>query len=365
MDEAKIRGVLFQTLYDRRNNADGWVPLSDIDFSGGEPVTAEMIDNAALFLADAGWIEWQLFVPQNFTVGIARITEEGIGVVESGMLRLMIPISFPDKNTFSGVEAKAEAGNFAVSGLDLIGGSTPGAFTAGSDTPGSGGFGRGAFGSGPFGGRPSGSFEGVEAKAVAGTLSPVVSSSGMGVEAVGQVGSFESSPPFSEPLDIFRGTAEVALTPLEQRLTGDPAGIREAARRLADAIAEQLSAMQASKPNDPDGLKRYNELEGFLVSTQTGLRQLADKLDEATSQGTTPDRILVGEAAKIAVRMRVAFATWLETNRESLPGYYVRLGLLATGIAFLKTMGWDDLIPMAILLYAVKELPNNKSPKKD
>jgi hypothetical protein len=48
-----------KTFYDRRHNARGWVPTSDIDASGGEYVDRRGIAGVCEQLAEAGLIQWK------------------------------------------------------------------------------------------------------------------------------------------------------------------------------------------------------------------------------------------------------------------------------------------------------------------
>jgi hypothetical protein len=47
MRDADLRGRLLKLFYDRRHNADGWVPASDVDPGGGEFVERQAIAELA------------------------------------------------------------------------------------------------------------------------------------------------------------------------------------------------------------------------------------------------------------------------------------------------------------------------------
>jgi hypothetical protein len=53
MNDALLRGRLLTFFNDRRDNAGGWVPTSDINLSGGEPITLQTIGRQGRELADA------------------------------------------------------------------------------------------------------------------------------------------------------------------------------------------------------------------------------------------------------------------------------------------------------------------------
>jgi hypothetical protein len=77
--DAELRGRVLQIAYDLRSNNEGWVPISDINFSGA-PVTDGMIAIIGQNLANADLIEWK---PEGggVVVGQARITGHGVDVI--------------------------------------------------------------------------------------------------------------------------------------------------------------------------------------------------------------------------------------------------------------------------------------------
>src|SRR5271166_1777116 len=84
MTDAELRGKLLKVFYDRRHNASGWVPTSDIDTSGGEFVGRQVIDGICGQLADVGLIQWKPHtgVQEGFVIGMAKITATGIDVID-------------------------------------------------------------------------------------------------------------------------------------------------------------------------------------------------------------------------------------------------------------------------------------------
>jgi hypothetical protein len=130
--DAKIRGRLLKVVYDLRHSNSGWVPLSDMNMAGAEPVTPQMIDTICQHLADAGLIEWKpLRGTEGIAAGMARIKGPGVDVIEgkgpstinltlpgqesapknAGMKAMAGEIARPP--AFTGVAAKGEAGTFA------------------------------------------------------------------------------------------------------------------------------------------------------------------------------------------------------------------------------------------------------------
>jgi hypothetical protein len=82
MNDSQLRGKMLNAYYDRRNNNDGWVPTSDMDF--GELIGRQMIGSVGRQLADAGLIKWKPLsgAQEGFIVGMGQITGFGIDVIE-------------------------------------------------------------------------------------------------------------------------------------------------------------------------------------------------------------------------------------------------------------------------------------------
>lgn len=84
MRDVEIRGKLLKIFYERRHNAGGWVPISDVNLAGGEVVDPQVIEAICGQLADAELIHWRpLKRPQeSFTIGAGKITATGVDVIE-------------------------------------------------------------------------------------------------------------------------------------------------------------------------------------------------------------------------------------------------------------------------------------------
>src|SRR5438874_2223737 len=97
MTDAEIRGRLLITFNDRRHNAQGWVPTSDFDVSGGALVDRQVIDGICRQLADAGLIRWKPLTGANegLIIGMAQITAHGADVVQ-GLATPSIAVTFPN-----------------------------------------------------------------------------------------------------------------------------------------------------------------------------------------------------------------------------------------------------------------------------
>jgi hypothetical protein len=96
MKDSELRGKLLKVFYDRRHNAQGWVPTSDIDVSGADTADRQMIGGVCRQLEDANLIRWKplLGAQEGFVIGMAQITAFGVDIVE-GAAPSPISISFP------------------------------------------------------------------------------------------------------------------------------------------------------------------------------------------------------------------------------------------------------------------------------
>jgi hypothetical protein len=84
MTDADLRGRLLKGFYDRRHNANGWVPTSDMDAAGGEFVDRQVIGGVCGQLAEAGLIQWKPLTggQEGFVIGMAKITATGVDVID-------------------------------------------------------------------------------------------------------------------------------------------------------------------------------------------------------------------------------------------------------------------------------------------
>jgi hypothetical protein len=96
--DAEIRRKLLATFYERRHNANGWVPTSDINMSP-YPVSPQVIGGVCQQLADIGLIQWKpLQGAEGFVVGMAKITGKGVAAIEAER-SADIDIRMSSKNT--------------------------------------------------------------------------------------------------------------------------------------------------------------------------------------------------------------------------------------------------------------------------
>src|SRR5271169_6164029 len=76
--------MLLRGFYDRRHNAGGWVPTSELNVSGGLFVNREAIGEICGQLAEAGLIRWEPLTgaQEGLAIGRAKITATGVDVVD-------------------------------------------------------------------------------------------------------------------------------------------------------------------------------------------------------------------------------------------------------------------------------------------
>ena len=150
--------------------------------------------------------------------------------------------------------------------------------------------------------------------------------------------SVNRATPGSAPVEI-AGT-------VERSLSERPTEIRNAARALSRAIADQIDQLNASKPNESDSLARQNEFVVFLQEIAAGLDALAELLDRAIAAGSaqSPEPILLGKSAEIARKLGTAITDGLERNRTYIVDCTIKFGMFAAGFTFLHACGVDGYI---------------------
>ncbi len=153
---------------------------------------------------------------------------------------------------------------------------------------------------------------------------------------------------------------------VEQRLSERPADIREAARALSEAIADQIGYLNSIRPNEPEPLARQGNFIAFLQQIAQGLDALALSIDRAMAAGspTTPEPILLGRAADIARKLSEAVVEGLERNRAYIVDCSIKLSVFATGYEFLHSLGVDGTIASIVSGLMNVRLPKGSKSKK-
>ncbi len=170
-------------------------------------------------------------------------------------------------------------------------------------------------------------------------------------------------------LSVNRAGAGAAATDIaamvERRLGERPTEIREAARKLSKAIADQIAELNASKPNEPDRLAQQNDFIAFLQTIAAGLDALAEAIDSAIAAGSAdkPEPILLGKAGEIARKINVAIVEGLERNRSYIVDCSIKFCLFAAGFELLHAIGVDSITAVVAALMNVNLSKNDGSKK--
>ena len=167
-------------------------------------------------------------------------------------------------------------------------------------------------------------------------------------------------------MTVNRGVAGAAEATVEHRLGERPTEIREAARRLSEAIADQITELHRSTPNDPDRLVQQNDFVAFLETIADGLNSLADALDGTAALGLTetPRPILLGKAAEIARDINTAIVEGIERNRSYIVDCSIRFCLYAAGFELLHAIG-VDLFTASVVAARRMSACRRKKPRKN
>jgi hypothetical protein len=117
--DARMRAHLLSALHGLRNSNTGWVPVSDMNFGGLEPVSPGRILTVCEQLAEAGLIVFKPAPagPDGGLVGMSKITGHGCDVVD-GLAASRIALEFPQKKQSEPVPvAPAEKPDLAAASL--------------------------------------------------------------------------------------------------------------------------------------------------------------------------------------------------------------------------------------------------------
>jgi hypothetical protein len=121
-----MRAHLLSTLHALRSSNTGWVPISDMNFGGLEPVSPGRILTVCEQLAEAGLV---VFKPapgglDGGLAGMSKITGHGCDVVD-GLAASRIALEFPRKK-------QSEPGPVAPAAKPDLAAASPGAQSAGA-----------------------------------------------------------------------------------------------------------------------------------------------------------------------------------------------------------------------------------------
>lgn len=96
ISDAKMRAHLLSAIHGLRNSNSGWVPVSDMNFGGLEPVTPGRVRTVCEQLAEAGLMAFKPAPggPDGGFVGMSKITGHGCDVVD-GLATSRIALDFP------------------------------------------------------------------------------------------------------------------------------------------------------------------------------------------------------------------------------------------------------------------------------
>jgi hypothetical protein len=121
LSDARMRAHLLSALHGLRSSNTGWVPVSDMNFGGLEPVGPGRILTVCEQLAEAGLI---VFKPapgatDGGIVGMSKITGHGCDVVD-GLAASRIALEFPQKKKQSEPAPIVSAAKPDLAGSSLV-----------------------------------------------------------------------------------------------------------------------------------------------------------------------------------------------------------------------------------------------------
>lgn len=320
MDDAEVRGIILQRAHDSHDKNNGYARISEIDFSGGDPVPIPQIMSAGRYLAESDFITWQPF-SGGPGLADARIKAKGTDAIERpetrpSTIRIRLRAAIED------VATRGEVG-------DLSGRSAQ--------------FGRALP---PFPLNQNSNADEVRRRTAE-----------MANRTLAGGYIFDPLTPVDTPeLRQARVSAAILKRPRE---------IEAAVRHLAQEIRLQLAEMQASKPNDHDALLRHNDFTEFLEKSAARLDQVAEIIHGVSGDENNPqDGILTKEATQALSQLGTEFKEWWERNGDRLPGRLVRLGLISAGAFLLHSFDLGYLIEAGVASLACEALIGIKKKKE-
>jgi hypothetical protein len=127
---------------------------------------------------------------------------------------------------------------------------------------------------------------------------------------------------------------------IETRLKERPKDVRDAARSLSQAIANQIDYLNSNIPNDPDALDRQERFVAFLREIEAGLDELANILESA-SNARSPDTsaTIFAKAAATARHLGAIMRDGLSEHRTAVVASAIQVPVLACGVGLLHVLG--------------------------
>ncbi len=154
-----------------------------------------------------------------------------------------------------------------------------------------------------------------------------------------------SSGRLSPTMTVAPANAELSLSNetviFEQRLSERPEDIRDAARTISKAIADQIDLLNASKPNEGDALARHEDFIAFLRQIAERLGGLADALNAAVDASSEREPVLLGSAASITRSIGDFILEGLERHRSAIQACVVQVPTMFLSVLALQHVGVD------------------------
>jgi hypothetical protein len=161
-----------------------------------------------------------------------------------------------------------------------------------------------------------------------------------------------------------RSVSHAPIPPIERQLSEHTAEIRDTARVLAAEFSAQIEELKRNKPNEPGPLAGHDALVLFFEKMATGLRNLANALDQTIVADAKHEPVFLGKAAECARWLQRTVAEWLDENRTTVVEVPFRIGLFGMGLAFVHALGVDSsLVTTLVAGLALKRAPRKHSKK--
>jgi uncharacterized protein YjbI with pentapeptide repeats len=161
------------------------------------------------------------------------------------------------------------------------------------------------------------------------------------------------APPASTPLPLYTAASTEAraatIAKIARRLEEHPVELRDMCFALALAIDEQITDVQAHKPNDGEGLKVHKRYTEFLSGLSAQLSALGAAIDSAQLEPSAASRKeKYDSGAGLLLELRECTSNWLSENLSLVVNVGFKVGLIGIGCFFLHLCGAPPM-PAAIV----------------
>jgi NADH/NAD ratio-sensing transcriptional regulator Rex len=134
---------------------------------------------------------------------------------------------------------------------------------------------------------------------------------------------------------LAEGASSNSSSRIQTRIWQDYAEVRDMATCLGRLARDELAALAAQLPNDPDSLAEYAKRRDLLLIFAEGFERIAQAL--VAFGESTEEPMLLGRAADVVRSVGDQFSTWWKQNGAETADWAMRLPVFVGGVS---ALGW-------------------------